>query len=355
MLEKRAGGRLREDPPEGTDHIEPLGLTWDPVNVWSRPGILYVFGELMNRSAKWYLEWKYNMVEREYEGIGYLIRDPSPEQPPTQSPLVLMHGLGLGVIQYVPSILLLMQHIPSDRPILIPLQPNISQAIFHPTHVLPLTRDQWVNGLKLLFEKLRWDEEGVTMVSHSKGSLIHTWMLKAYPELIKRSCFVDPGMTSGVCFCLWEGDLAWNFVYRKPTNAIQLIMKYFAATEPGIALAVQRHWDWTANALWFEEIPRPRDPYYAAYFLGGKDAVIDGWRVRRYLVNHGVDENLYWDPNGQHGQPVLDKKGLKALKDWLLAPEPKRSAPSSDSSESSEWSESEDEVLDCIIPNRQRL
>ncbi|KAG9044194.1 hypothetical protein FS837_008653 [Tulasnella sp. UAMH 9824] len=292
MLEKRAGGRLREDPPEGTDHIEPLGLTWDPVNVWSRPGILYVFGELMNRSAKWYLEWKYNMVEREYEGIGalvsYLIRDPSPEQPPTQSPLVLMHGLGLGVIQYVPSILLLMQHIPNDRPILIPLQPNISQAIFHPTHVLPLTRDQWVNGLKLLFEKLRWDEEGVTMVSHSKGSLIHTWMLKAYPELIKRSCFVDP------------------------------------------------------------------DPYYAAYFLGGKDAVIDGWRVRRYLVNHGVDENLYWDPNGQHGQPVLDKKGLKALKDWLLAPEPKRSAPSSDSSESSEWSESENEVLDCIIPNRQR-
>ncbi|KAG8893236.1 hypothetical protein FRC01_013707, partial [Tulasnella sp. 417] len=126
--------------------------------------------------------------------------------------------------------------------------------------------------------------------------------------------------------------------------AIQLIMKYFAATEPGIALAVQRHWDWTANALWFEEIPRPRNPYYTAYFLGGKDAVMDAWRVRRYLTNHGVDENLYWDPNGQHGQPVLDKKGLKALKDWLLAPEPKRTPPSSDSeTDSSEWSESENE------------
>lgn len=70
MMEKRAGGRLREDPPEGRDHIEPIALTWDPVNVWSRPGIIYVVGELLNRSSKWYLEWKYSMVEREYEGIG---------------------------------------------------------------------------------------------------------------------------------------------------------------------------------------------------------------------------------------------------------------------------------------------
>ncbi|KIO32732.1 hypothetical protein M407DRAFT_4250 [Tulasnella calospora MUT 4182] len=304
MMEKRAGGRLREDPPEGKDHIEPVGLTWDPVNVWSRPGILYVIGELMNRSAKWYLEWKYNMVEREYEGIGYLIRDPSPEQTPTESPLVLMHGLGFGVAQYLLGVLLLLRHIPSDRPILIPLQPNISHAIFHPTHVVPLTRDQWVNGLKLLFEKLRWDEEGVTMVSHSKGSLIHTWMLKAYPELIKRSCFVDPGRPRSVLLFMGGG--------------------------PCLELCVP--------------ITHER----------GKDAVIDAGRVRRYLTNHGVHENLYWDPNGKHGQPVLDKKGLKALKDWLLASEPNRAARPSDSSESSEWSESEDEVLDCIIPYQRR-
>ncbi|KAG8975875.1 hypothetical protein FRB90_009386, partial [Tulasnella sp. 427] len=343
IIEKRAGAKLNEDPAEGKDHIEPLGLTWDPVNVWSRPGIIYVVGELLNRSCKWFLEWKYGMIEREYEGIGYLIRDPAPNQIPTQAPIVLMHGLGFGLAQYAPSIILLMQTIPLDRPVLIPLQPSISQTILHPTHVIPLSRDQWVNGLRMLIEKLRWDEDGVTMVSHSKGSLVHTWMLKSHPELIKRSCFVDP-----VCFCLWEGDLAWNFVYRRPINAIHLIMKYFAATEPGIALAVQRHFDWAANALWFEEIPRPRDPYYTSYFLGGKDAVIDANRVRRYLVNHGVSENLHWDPNGHHGQPVFEKKGLKALKEWILAPEPERPAPPSDSgiessNSSSGWSESEDE------------
>lgn len=63
------------------------------------------------------------------------------------------------------------------------------------------------------------------------GSFIHSWMLKAYPELITRSCFIDP-----VVFCSWEGgmyiflsnavcidvnaciDLCYNFIYRRPTD-----------------------------------------------------------------------------------------------------------------------------------------
>lgn len=57
---------------------------------------------------------------------------------------------------------------------------------------------------------------GVTMLSHSKlvtslscdgvwlmpysGSFAHAWMLKHYPSMVTRSCFVDP-----VVFCSWEG------------------------------------------------------------------------------------------------------------------------------------------------------
>lgn len=125
-----------------------------------------------------------------------------------------------------------------------------------------------------------------------------------------------------VCFCLWEGDLCWNFVYRTPSNGMELILKYFAATEPGIAVAVQRHFDWGANSMWFEDIPRGRDPYYTRFVLGGKDAVIDGWRVRRYLLNHGVKEGLSWHPNGRHAQPIFDVRRLAELKEWVLAPEP---------------------------------
>lgn len=109
-----------------------------------------------------------------------------------------MHGLGFGLAQYMLSVLLFMEYAPKDQPIMIPLQPHISQAILHPFHMTPLSRDHWVRALRGLFKKLRWDEEGVTMVSHSKGSLLHTWLLKAHPELIQRSCFIDPGKLSAV-------------------------------------------------------------------------------------------------------------------------------------------------------------
>lgn len=41
---------------------------------------------------------------------------------------------------------------------------------------------------------------GVSMLSHSNGSVHHAWVLKDAPEMVRRTCFVDP-----VVFCLWEG------------------------------------------------------------------------------------------------------------------------------------------------------
>ena len=34
-------------------------------------------------------------------------------------------------------------------------------------------------------------------------------MLKAYPGMVTSSCFIDP-----VTFCVWEGDVCNNFLYR---------------------------------------------------------------------------------------------------------------------------------------------
>ena len=52
-------------------------------------------------------------------------------------------------------------------------------------------------------------------------------------------------------------------------------MKYFVGAELGVANFLQRHFDWNANALWYEEIPNARDPAKTMFFLGGKDAIVD--------------------------------------------------------------------------------
>ena len=75
-----------------------------------------------------------------------------------------------------------------NRPILIPLQPHISQEIFHPNYLRPMGRHETAEVLARLLVKLGWVKDttedsasetddrgkylytsrGVTVVSHSK-------------------------------------------------------------------------------------------------------------------------------------------------------------------------------------------
>ncbi len=58
-------------------------------------------------------------------------------------------------------------------------------------------------------------------------------------------------------------------------QGLELVMKFFVGTELGVANFLQRHFDWNANALWYEQIPNARDPHRTRFFLGGKDAIVD--------------------------------------------------------------------------------
>lgn len=114
-------------------------------------------------------------------------------------------------------------------------------------------------------------------------------------------------------------------------------MKYFVGTELGVANFLQRHFDWNANALWYEQIPNARDPNKTMFFLGGKDAIVDAsvrWycylfadltltfssskRVKRYLTSHGIRKGLWYDPDGHHGQALLTGgRGHTEMLRWL--------------------------------------
>ena len=117
-------------------------------------------------------------------------------------------------------------------------------------------------------------------------------------------------------------------------------MKFFVGTELGVANFLQRHFDWNANALWYEQIPNARDPSKTMFLLGGKDAIVDAsvrlcstvncnrvgkltpfictQRVKRYLTSHGIKKGLWFDPDGHHGQALLTGgKGHTEILRWL--------------------------------------
>lgn len=324
MIEKRAGAPI----PEGSNpNAKPLLLTLDPISVSWRPFIWYAGVALSNFYQRRQYESKWNATVATYKGMEYILRVPhgwSIQKGPR--PVIFLHGLGLGLTQYKMFLSHLFRAV-RDRPVLVPLQPHVSQELFHPNYLKPMSRHQSADLLADLLEDLGWarrrnddsdsslseEPKGVTVLSHSNGSFIHAWLLKAYPEMVSRSCFVDP-----VTFCSWEGDLCYNFIYRRCTTGLELVMKYFVGMELGVANFLQRHFDWSANALWYEQIPNARDPSKTMFFLGGKDAIVDASRVKRYLTSHGIRKGLWYDPNGRHGQALLaGGAGHVAILRWL--------------------------------------
>lgn len=123
--------------------------------------------------------------------LRYILRVPRSWSPKTgPRPVVFLHGLGLGLTQYKIFLTHLMNAVP-DTPVLVPLHPHVSQEIFHPRFLKPMSRHESADTLAGLLCELGWaikkkdettsgeDSEveklkgevkpsGVTVISHSK-------------------------------------------------------------------------------------------------------------------------------------------------------------------------------------------
>jgi len=62
-------------------------------------------------------------------------------------------------------------------------------------------------------------------------------------------------------------------------QGFDMLMYYFVCSEIGVANFLHRQFDWSANSLWYEEIPHARDPSKSMFVLGGKDTIVNS-RVR---------------------------------------------------------------------------
>jgi len=173
--------------------------------------------------------------------------------------VIYLHGLGFGLVSFIPRladdqvtsyalIKSLIKFLP-DQPLLIPLQPHTSQSIFHPRHLKPWARGEFVESISRTCTKFGFwtpatdDGEvqgGCSILSHSNGSVPHCWsifisakqrllilmiVLKDILSLASRNTFVDP-----IVFCIWEGDMTHSVCYRKPTT-VRLLYIHLEVTE----------------------------------------------------------------------------------------------------------------------------
>lgn len=311
MIEARAAKTFE---PGRNDKIKVIRLTLDPVRVNQRPLLLYrklALGSAMRmrrsdcadrlrcgpvfvffvQKILTLLAFNKGFKEVRDGQTRYLVRTPPGWRPNRVSsesnrPLLFVHGLGMGLAQYMTFVhYLSTANTFMERPVVVLLQPHISMSIFSRGYLKPPSETTTVEGIERLAQRHGFDVSGMTVLSHSNGSIVHGWLLRGLPNLITRSCFVDP-----VCFALWEPDVCYNFLYSVPRTPIEYLMRYFVSRELGIALMLQRTFDWSANLLFPTDIPNLHDPFRTAFYLSEKDSIVNADRVRRYLRRHGVRE-----------------------------------------------------------------
>ncbi|KAI8982942.1 Alpha/Beta hydrolase protein [Trametes punicea] len=208
-----------------------------------------------------------------------------PHKSSTKDPILFLHGIGIGLWPYVPFFADLVEADP-DVGIIAIENLSISMRISRP----PLSRAEMLEALLELLDA--HEIERVVVVAHSYGTVVAAHMLRD-PQMCPRVSawlLVDP-----VPFLLHLPSVAYNFVYRPPRTANEWQLWYFASRDPDIARALARHFFWSENILWKEDLAG-KD---VAVVLCGKDQIVDAAEVRRYLTGEGDSEIKFrWKNDG---------------------------------------------------------
>ena len=103
------------------------------------------------------------------------------------------------------------------------------------------------------------------------------WIVLSRPDLVAHLTIVDP-----VSLLLGLPDVAYNFLYRPPSNLIEGFILYGASREITISHMLHRHFWWHRNILYLEDIPSHIGVVVA---LSSEDPILNAENVLEYSMH----------------------------------------------------------------------
>ncbi|KAL8366263.1 hypothetical protein RB595_004842 [Gaeumannomyces hyphopodioides] len=229
-----------------------------------------------------------------------------PHTSETKLPILFIHGIGVGLYPYIDFLAELNANDGEDLSngqmgiIALEIMPVSSRITGE-----AMSQDKIGDEVHRILEAHRWEK--FVLVSHSYGSVVAAHLLhtpKIAPK-IGPMLFIDP-----VTFLLHLPDVAYNFIYRKPTSANEYLLWYFGSKDIGVAHTLFRRFFWADNILWKEDIRG----HCVTVTLGGADLIVNAKVIRAYMTG-GDDWILSSGAWGDEGWTDGDWKrgGLKVL------------------------------------------
>lgn len=227
-----------------------------------------------------------------------------PHRSKTHRPVVIIHGLGIGLIPY----LFWMATIPNDIGIvaveMLPISTRVTSQVLPPTSEL-------CQSVATITAQIRKKDPGAwndfVLVTSSYGTMLVKGLVE-HPDFgprISGNVLVDP-----VALLLHLPDVAFNFTRRtpgrsrrgRPGRANEWEITWASATEAGTAYSLARRFCWRECALWREDImPSMIDAekgqsckgMRTTVIQGGEDCIAAAKNVAAYVYSGGVTYDYF--------------------------------------------------------------
>lgn len=187
-----------------------------------------------------------------------------------KTPIVFVHGIGIGLIMYIPLIDALLE---TKRPLFFPEIPYVSafRPWQSPNSVLqPAVVCNTMSAMLAYHGYLKGAWSG-----HSFGTSWVSYMCKYAPHAVAALLFLDP-----VCFCLHAPRLTKSFVYMPADPGT---ISYFVRTDLMVNWTIQRAFPWSWIVLFEEQINVP-----CSIFLSEKDQLVPSEIVEKYFRSKDI-------------------------------------------------------------------
>ncbi|KAG9061423.1 hypothetical protein KI688_007410 [Linnemannia hyalina] len=217
--------------------------------------------------------------------LAYWYRTPAKPQNPI--PLVFIHGIGVGLVQYIHLVVALTF---ISRPLILVEVPEVSSQLVQAECMTP---DDTYFVIERILKIHKHPK--ATFLGHSLGTMLCAAVCRASPASSPKSIVHGLILTDPICF-LTHHSIAHNFAYRTPATASELVIDLFAAREIGTSWFIMRRFCWTESIIfpiaWSKRHQKPLVcqgklspvlPQRTRVFLSSNDNLMDMSKVAEYL------------------------------------------------------------------------
>lgn len=263
--------------PRGRNNgIRTFRYMTDPLPVQHRPLAVYLGTSLLCPMLTLQVMKMMGFTRERVGGLLYWKRqrrndvDPSMDlAASSRTPLVFVHGLGVGLVVYFLFIYRLSQRHSGEM--LVPEFPFLAMA---PWESVPSAREVVAQLQDMLSAN---GHTAAHFCGHSFGSVVIGWVLKMSPSSVLYTTLLEPAQ-----FLMIKAEALNKVLHGAPRDCYEMFVRYFAFRELFTVNLLCRNFFWEQSIMWPEDLFVP-----CVIELAGDDHIVQSRFVRR-LLEHEV-------------------------------------------------------------------